>query len=94
MDWNHGMNYGMDYRMDDGIFMYSRWHHFKLCSSFFCPSTHSDLRRTSFNTVRAAIGSYIQNGMLKLIKKNMQVTLTPKTSGAMHEHRSVQTRAG
>lgn len=63
-------NSGMDYEVDNGIFMCSKRHATTLCSSFFYTftCTLSDLRRVSFITNKA-----IANALVKV----MDVTLRP-----------------
>jgi len=55
MDWNGGMDHGMDY----GIFVCSRWHHFTVFQHLLSLSILSDLRRTSFIAVKAT--RYVQS---------------------------------
>jgi len=55
MDWNGGIDHGMNY----GIFVCSRRHHFTVFQHLLSLSTLSDLRRASFIAVKAT--SYVQN---------------------------------
>ena len=87
-----GLEYGlglwnvMDYGMNYGNFVYSRWHDFSLCSRFLSLSTLLDHRRVSFMQRVLTMSECVSWSVL-----NMHATLN---SRRMNGWRPIQGRAG